>query len=790
MNETVKLILSLSLSGSILAVLIFAVEPFIKQKFSKSIQYYIWIVVLLRLALPFSFEESIMNELFYGNQTPIITTSHSAAEPVDILGENILNSHYLSIAKESVDNVKENAANGANNADVDYGKYFKDLFNQYIFYLWLMVVMIILLINLTGYTRFLKLIKKGNKPADDEENRALAYLLKGRNKIKLVRNPFVTTPMLIGIIKPYIIIPDIDFNEKQLKNILRHEIVHFKRFDIAVKWLVMIVTAIHWFNPLMYFIKKEINHACELSCDEAAIKNLSSSEKQAYGDTLISMAAEHEHSKGVLQVTMCEEKRNLKERLVSIMNHNKKSKLIIIFSIILLGFVIFGALYLGAGVKNNKDSPPNLYISAAEQKTKVAITGSYNWSYAGKHTNADSDNPVNFKYNSDNIVSVMGKQQLSISIEKLKLDKQYNFTIEQVSLYTKDKQPVEFDKLSSKPRIMNGNLYMQAPSKAGEYIYTLSLNFKDRGTVNYGFVVRVDMLTYDLNEISKYKTPYVGDSSKVSNMVRHLPVPDNYFKQQYISLLTGYGLNVFYEAKKGVSHSSEWPIVNSNNSVTYSNMRKNALVLFCMINNLDKVTFAFRDSQSEGKLDEAQYDTKITFSRASVEEKYGDLSVLGKNLDLIQDGLTGKISETKDSKDKFSDEERKRIDLYVTIMKETFKVENGGNKFVAVKLDTLKDLNDIGKAEVLKKLTTLSPNVYNFDEIKNDNSKFKIDNSGRLERTIDGTLLYLQVEEYSENRAVVTGVSWFGNLGAVFPKYEATFENGSWKLKTVGFAIS
>ena len=76
----------------------------------------------------------------------------------------------------------------------------------------------------------------------------------------------------------------------------------------------MIAASIHWFNPFIYLIKKEINHACELACDEAVIKNLSSSEKQAYGDTLISVVAEHKYPLGVLQATMCEEKKSLKKK--------------------------------------------------------------------------------------------------------------------------------------------------------------------------------------------------------------------------------------------------------------------------------------------------------------------------------------------------------------------------------------------------------------------------------------------------------------------------------------------
>ncbi|MHB8280614.1 MAG: M56 family metallopeptidase [Candidatus Humimicrobiaceae bacterium] len=337
MNETIKLILSLSLSGSILAVLIFAVKPFIKHKLSKSIQYYILIVVLLRFIIPFSFEGSIMNDVFYSNKTPLEISSQGTVQPMANASENIINSSILP-------NVRENATNtvlfhsAINN--------FRDLFNQYALYLWLLGIIIALTVNLTGYARFSKHLKQANKPATDDQNRILASLLNGRNNVRLVRNRFSTTPMLIGILRPYIIIPDINFNEKQLKNILLHEIAHLKHFDIGVKWLTMIAASIHWFNPLMYFIKKEINHACELACDEAVIGNLNPAEKQAYGDTLISVVSENKYPMGILQAAMSEEKETLKERLVAIMKYNKKSKSIILMSIMLLIAFISGLCYL------------------------------------------------------------------------------------------------------------------------------------------------------------------------------------------------------------------------------------------------------------------------------------------------------------------------------------------------------------------------------------------------------------------------------------------------------------
>ncbi len=639
MNETMRLVLSLSLSASILAVLIFAIKPFIKNKLVKSVQYYIWVLVLLRLVIPFSFESSIMNYVFYNDKASYDVSIEDTSPSMTGIGESSIYSSILP-------NVEQNAAKGVYNNDTDHSRYLRDLLNQYVLYLWLVGMIIVLAVNLTGYIRFSNYLKQENKPATEEQNRILADLLNGRHKVRLVRNKLVTTPMLIGILRPCIVIPDIDFNPKQLKNILLHEVIHLKRFDIAVKWLTMIAVSIHWFNPLVYFIKKEVDRACELSCDEAVIKNLDSAEKQAYGETLIDVSAETNYPTGVLQATMSEDKATLKERLVAIMKHNKKSKITAIVSGLLFLLVLIGALYLGAGAGIGMSAPPKIYISAEGERTKEALTGSYSWKYLNRIVHAGSDNPVNFKYKLDNIVSVKANQKMVIGTQKIHADKKYEFTLDQISVY-KDGKPVNAGPV--KPSFLNGNLYLQAPSESGEYIYTLVLKFGDRGTVSYGFVVRVDMLTYDLTDIAKYKTPYVGNHSKDGQISSRLPLIDKYFKQQYISLETKerpYGLTVYYEAASDNDYPGKWPLDTANSELN-SNLNKNALVLFCMIGNLDKVTFAFRNSQSNGKLDESKYDSKFTFQRTSFEKQYGDLSVLGNDLDLLQEILQEKKSAFK-----------------------------------------------------------------------------------------------------------------------------------------------
>lgn len=135
-------------------------------------------------------------------------------------------------------------------------------------------------------------------------------------------------------------------------------------------------------------------------------------------------------------------------------------------------------------------------------------------------------------------------------------------------------------------------------------------------------------------------------------------------------------------------------------------------------------------------------------------------------------------------------EERQLIDLYITVMKAAYNEENGGNSFIAIKLNTLEGLNDTGKKEVLKGFSELSEYIYDFDKIKDDKSKFEFLENGILNRAINGTVLSVSLEEYKKNKAIITGESWFGCLGAVFPSYKANYKNGKWELVLINIAVS
>ncbi|MDP4092331.1 MAG: hypothetical protein Q8920_03130 [Bacillota bacterium] len=135
-------------------------------------------------------------------------------------------------------------------------------------------------------------------------------------------------------------------------------------------------------------------------------------------------------------------------------------------------------------------------------------------------------------------------------------------------------------------------------------------------------------------------------------------------------------------------------------------------------------------------------------------------------------------------------EEAKRTDLYTAVMKAAFRKENGGNGFIAIEKESLKELKEESKEYILEAFNDISYNLYWFEDVKDNNILFKLDKNGDILGTINGTVLSINLKEYKNDEAIITVTSWFGNLGAVFPEYKAVYKDGLWQLELISIAVS
>jgi beta-lactamase regulating signal transducer with metallopeptidase domain len=343
MTEFLRVLFVSSVSGTIIAILLFLIKPFIKDKISKKAQYYSWYLVFLRILLLFTISNSLFNKLVIIKQNPFVSDltssdfSPSAGKALELpsgtsnlthsdflLNDNIFKIEYLYIA---------------------------------MFIIWLIGMLTLLYINIYGYIKYTRQI---NLNRIKVENSATLELLDDcRKKLNISRSlplyvsSIIDTPMLCGIIKSAIIIPDRSFTQSQLKHAFLHELVHYKHRDNILKWVIVLANCIHWFNPFIYFAVRECSCLCELSCDEIATADFTRDERISYGRTLLNIASKTDVKPFALSASLNEDKQILKERLETLMVPKKSGKKVVILTFTLLLAIVMitvtTILFCGAG---------------------------------------------------------------------------------------------------------------------------------------------------------------------------------------------------------------------------------------------------------------------------------------------------------------------------------------------------------------------------------------------------------------------------------------------------------
>lgn len=325
MDNVFASVLRVSVSGAALTLVLLLLKPLLKNRVPKAFSYYIWILVLLRLALPFGYSVNLpeLPQLLPGTVPP------AGAEPAVPDGRLPELVPEAGGAGESGHADAGDITPGGNaGAPVAIGTWaglWKTLRGK-LALVWLAGVLLSLGWHAAAYAVFYRKLAR-SFALPHAEDLAVFRAINKDERIRLVCSGQTDTPMLVGILHPRVVLPRPAYvkngMEPELCGILRHELTHHSRHDLIYKWAVAFVVGLHWFNPAVYLMRHEINAACELSCDEAVIETMSVSERKAYGNTLLALASKRRLPPDVAATTLSEGKRQLKERLINIMNYKK-----------------------------------------------------------------------------------------------------------------------------------------------------------------------------------------------------------------------------------------------------------------------------------------------------------------------------------------------------------------------------------------------------------------------------------------------------------------------------------
>lgn len=281
--------------------LLLFLKRYLFKKFSKRFNYYIWLIIVFRMLL-FLFNYTIVYEV---------------KEPK----ENALGNNITQIDISTDNNLM-----------------------LYVAYLWLFVTIVIAVYTFIKYTRFKNLVVDVSYDIEDNDiNCIYKNLLKELNikkKIELRGSDELISPAGMGLFKSYIFLPDYSYSKSELTWILKHELMHFKNKDILIKFLVLSVRIIYWFNPLVYVMSNRVNLDCELCCDESVIYNCSFNDKKEYALELIkSIKLSKECNRGILLTDF--NRTNLEKRLESIISKKFKNSVFVVIILCLLSSITY-----------------------------------------------------------------------------------------------------------------------------------------------------------------------------------------------------------------------------------------------------------------------------------------------------------------------------------------------------------------------------------------------------------------------------------------------------------------
>ena len=317
MTDALVKLLFLSAEGTAMGLLLLAIKPLIRDRCPKVVQYYLWLPVLFRLTVPLFLPDSIRLNL-------PVSIVHSAANVTKYPAGGWAAQSSGRAASAGI--LLYPTASGVPSqtpselVPVLFTR-LQPYLPKLLFCIWISGCLIAILWSLAAYWHVSRRLNASNISVLPTNSALFSYAQE--YEIPVFLNPYIETPISMGLFHPRILFPEKNWENYRLDCVFLHELTHVRRGDLYIKWITRIVTSVHWFNPFMPLLRREMDRACELACDEQVLRRLKPETVRAYGESLLSSAA----GAGTIRRTMSagySEKFLLKERLLAVLHFKRR----------------------------------------------------------------------------------------------------------------------------------------------------------------------------------------------------------------------------------------------------------------------------------------------------------------------------------------------------------------------------------------------------------------------------------------------------------------------------------
>ncbi len=271
-------ILYMAFMASFVAIIILLLRKIFDKKISPKWKFAMWVLLLISLIIPFRI------------------TLYSNNEQLNTIGNFTTYVEKMKIT------------------------FTHNYYGKILTYIWLAGMAVIAIIYIFNVIRMKFKIGK----EEIKEERILKILeeakqnLKIKRNIKLIKQKYKIVPCIYGVLKPKILLTQeiLEKSDEVLKYIFMHELAHYKRKDTFLNFILLLITFIYWFNPILWFCFKQVRQDMELKADELVIKNIPSGKDKEYAKALVSLlpiSKEEKITNRLLYVT--DSKKNMERRI-------------------------------------------------------------------------------------------------------------------------------------------------------------------------------------------------------------------------------------------------------------------------------------------------------------------------------------------------------------------------------------------------------------------------------------------------------------------------------------------
>lgn len=320
-------LLGMSFCGGVMILVALLLRAALLRKLPKRIFPFLWMVVLLRLLLPFDLPSPFSAYSLLGRGLEALGRRLEPGEPADLSGRE----GHGSEGRYDIDGAA--SGKGGNKAQIEEGlgaEGFPGLSGRNsgglgragraVGTVWAAGVLCCGCFLACSYLGCLKRFKKA-EPLEGEARRWLDGQRAG-GRISVRRCGGISAPLTYGFFRPVILLPASGVLEdaRRLEYVLQHEYVHIRRGDAMVKLVMAAALCIHWLNPLVWVMSGFLSRDVELACDEGVLMRLGENARSGYALTLIAM---EEGKKRTLPLYSGFSRNAAEERIRSIMRYDK-----------------------------------------------------------------------------------------------------------------------------------------------------------------------------------------------------------------------------------------------------------------------------------------------------------------------------------------------------------------------------------------------------------------------------------------------------------------------------------